>query len=45
MGTVIIKHANPCGVSENKDPLISFKNAYECDPVSSLGGLLFADTE
>ena len=27
-GTVIIKHANPCGVSENKVPLISFKNAY-----------------
>ena len=26
MGTVIIKHANPCGVSENKDPLISFKD-------------------
>ena len=24
-GTVIIKHANPCGVSENKTPLISFK--------------------
>ena len=40
MGTVIIKHANPCGVSENKDPLISFKNAYECDPVSSFGGII-----
>ena len=25
-GTVIIKHANPCGVSENKVPLVSFKN-------------------
>ena len=30
--TVIIKHANPCGVSENKIPLISFKNAYSSDP-------------
>ena len=27
-GTVVIKHANPCGVSQNKDPLISFNNAY-----------------
>ena len=40
MGTVIIKHANPCGVSENKDPLISFKNAYECDPLSAFGGVI-----
>ena len=24
-GTVIIKHANPCGVSENKIPLVSLK--------------------
>jgi phosphoribosylaminoimidazolecarboxamide formyltransferase / IMP cyclohydrolase len=39
-GTVIIKHANPCGVSENKIPLISFKNAYACDPVSAFGGVI-----
>ena len=39
-GTVIIKHANPCGVSENKTPLISFKNAYASDPVSSFGGVI-----
>ena len=31
-GTVIIKHTNPCGVSENKDPLTSFKNAYASTP-------------
>ena len=30
-GTVIIKHANPCGVSENRKPIDSFKNAYACD--------------
>jgi phosphoribosylaminoimidazolecarboxamide formyltransferase/IMP cyclohydrolase len=39
-GTVIIKHANPCGVSENKVPLNSFKNAYACDPISAFGGVI-----
>jgi phosphoribosylaminoimidazolecarboxamide formyltransferase / IMP cyclohydrolase len=39
-GTVIIKHANPCGVSENKIPLISFKNAYSSDPTSAFGGVI-----
>ncbi len=38
--TVIIKHANPCGVSENKIPLISFKNAYASDPISAFGGVI-----
>ena len=39
-GTVIIKHANPCGVSANKVPLISFKDAYASDPVSAFGGVI-----
>jgi phosphoribosylaminoimidazolecarboxamide formyltransferase/IMP cyclohydrolase len=39
-GTVIIKHANPCGVSENKNPLISFKNAFASDPISAFGGII-----
>ncbi len=39
-GTVVIKHANPCGVSQNKDPLISFNNAYACDPISAFGGVI-----
>ena len=39
-GTVIIKHANPCGISENKESLISFKNAYASDPVSAFGGAI-----
>ena len=39
-GTVIIKHANPCGVSENKIPLISFKNAYASDPISAFGSVI-----
>ena len=38
--TVIIKHANPCGVSLNKSPLASFKNAYACDPISAFGGVI-----
>ena len=39
-GTVVVKHANPCGVSENKIPLISFKNAYASDPISAFGGVI-----
>ena len=39
-GTVIIKHANPCGVSQNKVPLVSFKNAYASDPISAFGGVI-----
>jgi phosphoribosylaminoimidazolecarboxamide formyltransferase/IMP cyclohydrolase len=38
--TVIVKHANPCGVSMNKLPLMSFKNAYACDPTSAFGGVI-----
>ena len=39
-GTAIIKHANPCGVSTEKDQLKSFKNALMCDPVSAFGGVV-----
>ncbi len=39
-GTVIVKHANPCGVAENKIPLTSFKNAYASDPISAFGGVI-----
>jgi len=38
--TVVVKHANPCGVSINKLSLVSFKNAYACDPVSAFGGVI-----
>ena len=38
--TVIIKHANPCGVSVNKSKLKSFKNAYMSDPISAFGGVI-----
>ena len=40
VATVIIKHANPCGVSVNKSPLVSFKNAYASDPISAFGGVV-----
>tara|TARA_B100000686_G_scaffold319430_1_gene370172 strand:- start:1536 stop:3077 length:1542 start_codon:yes stop_codon:yes gene_type:complete len=39
-GTVIIKHANPCGVSIEKNPTLSFKNSLACDPISSFGGVI-----
>ena len=39
-GTVIVKHANPCGVSENKSSIVSFVNAYACDPISAFGGVI-----
>ncbi len=38
--SVIIKHANPCGVSSNKSALKSFSNAYASDPVSAFGGIV-----
>jgi len=40
IGTVIVKHANPCGVSINKDHLMSYKLALSCDPVSAFGGIV-----
>ncbi|MDC0445533.1 bifunctional phosphoribosylaminoimidazolecarboxamide formyltransferase/IMP cyclohydrolase [Candidatus Pelagibacter sp.] len=40
IGTVIVKHANPCGVSVNKDHLTSYKSALACDPISAFGGIV-----
>jgi phosphoribosylaminoimidazolecarboxamide formyltransferase/IMP cyclohydrolase len=39
-GTVIVKHANPCGVSINKNCLKSYQLALACDPVSAFGGIV-----
>ena len=39
-GTVIVKHANPCGVSINKNNLKSYKLALGCDPISAFGGIV-----
>jgi phosphoribosylaminoimidazolecarboxamide formyltransferase/IMP cyclohydrolase len=40
LGTVIVKHANPCGVSINKNKLKSYQLALACDPVSAFGGIV-----
>jgi len=39
-GTVIIKHANPCGVSINSSKINSYKEALSCDPISAFGGIV-----
>ena len=39
-GTVIVKHANPCGVSTKSNHLHSYKSALLCDPVSAFGGVV-----
>ena len=39
-GTVIVKHANPCGVSIHKEKLESYKKALGCDPISAYGGIV-----
>ena len=39
-GTVIVKHANPCGVSVISNKLESYKSALSCDPISAFGGVV-----
>ena len=39
-GTVIVKHANPSGVSINKNNLKSYQLALACDPISAFGGIV-----
>tara|TARA_B100001093_G_scaffold383458_1_gene369124 strand:- start:372 stop:1928 length:1557 start_codon:yes stop_codon:yes gene_type:complete len=39
-GTVIIKHANPCGASILDSNINSYKSALACDPISSFGGIV-----
>jgi len=39
-GTVIIKHANPCGASILKNKINSYKSALSCDPLSAFGGIV-----
>ncbi len=40
IGTVIVKHANPCGASINKNKTKSYELALSCDPVSAFGGIV-----
>jgi len=37
---VIVKHANPCGVSEADNILQAYENAYATDPESAFGGII-----
>ncbi len=37
---VIIKHANPCGVSEAGDCLAAYERAFATDPTSAFGGII-----
>ncbi|OED40879.1 bifunctional phosphoribosylaminoimidazolecarboxamide formyltransferase/IMP cyclohydrolase [Endozoicomonas sp. (ex Bugula neritina AB1)] len=37
---VIVKHANPCGVSVGTDILEAYNRAYATDPTSSFGGII-----
>ena len=39
-GVVILKHANPCGVSISKSMIDSYKYALKCDPISAFGGIV-----
>jgi len=39
-GTVIVKHAIPCGVSIKKNNLESYIAALKCDPISAFGGIV-----
>tara|TARA_B100000575_G_scaffold286571_1_gene283548 strand:- start:910 stop:2448 length:1539 start_codon:yes stop_codon:yes gene_type:complete len=43
VGTTIIKHANPSGVSIEKKQLYSFKQAFDCDPISAYGGIIICN--
>ncbi len=40
LGTVIIKHNNPCGVSIHENHLKSYQLALACDPISAFGGII-----
>ena len=37
---VIVKHANPCGVSSAETLLDAYRAALACDPVSAFGGII-----
>lgn len=37
---VIVKHGNPCGVSENISLLEAYISAYKADPISAFGGIV-----
>jgi phosphoribosylaminoimidazolecarboxamide formyltransferase/IMP cyclohydrolase len=42
---VIVKHANPCGVSESESILDAYEKAYATDPESAFGGIIAFNRE
>ncbi|MDQ3145919.1 MAG: bifunctional phosphoribosylaminoimidazolecarboxamide formyltransferase/IMP cyclohydrolase, partial [Actinomycetota bacterium] len=42
---VIVKHANPCGVSVADDLATAYRRAYECDERSAFGGIVAVNGE
>lgn len=40
VGCVVVKHANPCGLSLGATPQEALENAWSCDPVSSFGSII-----
>jgi phosphoribosylaminoimidazolecarboxamide formyltransferase/IMP cyclohydrolase len=42
---VIVKHANPCGVSVAATPLEAYDRAYRTDPTSAFGGIIAFNRE
>jgi len=42
---VIVKHANPCGVSIADDIYLAYDNAYKTDPTSAFGGIIAFNRE
>lgn len=42
---VIVKHANPCGVSIADDIYLAYNNAYKTDPTSAFGGIIAFNRE
>lgn len=42
---VIVKHANPCGVSIGSNLLEAYDNAYKTDPTSAFGGIIAFNEE
>ncbi|MAI83522.1 MAG: bifunctional phosphoribosylaminoimidazolecarboxamide formyltransferase/IMP cyclohydrolase PurH [Rickettsiales bacterium] len=42
---VILKHANPCGVSINKEQKDAYIDALRCDPISAFGGVIAFNSE
>jgi len=36
----IVKHTTPCGTAHAETPLVAFRKALQCDPVSAFGGII-----